>query len=153
MDLRIVPVTKEIRKEAEQLAVAEGQEHFIETVAECMREADGTADWEPVCMYDGDTMIGFAMYGYMRTEKQPRVWFDRLLIDAHYQSRGYGRQTVDAMLVRIRQEFPGKDIFISAYEDNHAAISLYQSFGFRMNGELDINGERIMVLRSGDGPA
>lgn len=149
MDLRIVPVTNKIRKEAERLAVAKGQEHFIETVTECMREADGTADWEPVCIYDGDTMIGFAMYGYMRTEKQPRVWFDRLLIDAHYQNRGCGRKTVELMLARIRREFPGKDIYISAYADNFAAISLYQSFGFRMNGELDINGERIMVLGSG----
>ena len=93
-------------------------------------------------------MIGFSMYGYMRSEKQPRVWFDRLLIDAHYQNKGYGRKTVEEMLKRIHQEFPCKDIYISAYEDNPVAISLYQSFGVHMNGELDINGEKIMVLES-----
>lgn len=152
MNLRIVPVTKDNRKEAEQLAVAKGQEHFIEPVKECMQEADEIADWEPACIYDGDTMIGFVMYGYMRNEKQPRVWFDRLLIDAHCQHRGYGRKTVETMLTRIWREFPGKDIYISAYEDNTAAISLYQSFGFRMNGELDINGEEIMVLKSKEKP-
>ena len=148
MNLRIVPVTKDIRKEAELLTVAEGQEHFIEPVKECMQEADEIADWEPVCIYDRDTIIGFAMYGYMKDEKQPRVWFDRLLIDAHFQHRGYGRKTVEMMIARIRQEFPGKDIYISVYEDNPAAISLYKSFGFRMNGELDINGEKIMILKS-----
>ena len=148
MNLRIISVTEDIRKEAEQLSVAKGQEHFIETVAECMQEADEISDWEPVCIYDGNTMVGFSMYGYMRSEEQPRVWFDRLLIDTHYQNRGYGRKTVEMMLARIQQEFPGKDIYISAYEDNPVAISLYQSFGFHMNGELDINGEKIMVLKS-----
>ena len=148
MNLRIVPVTGEIRKEAEQLAVSKEQEYFIETVEESMHEADEISDWEPVCIYDGDTMVGFSMYGYMRREKQPRVWLDRLLIDAHYQNRGYGRQTIKKMLARIQQEFPGKDIYISAYENNSVAIALYQSFGFHMNGELDVNGEKIMVLKS-----
>ena len=147
MELKIVPVTEENRKEAEGLTVAAGQEHFIEPVTECMQEADRCADWEPVAIYDGDRMIGFSMYGYMRHEALPRVWFDRLLIDARYQKKGYGRKTVETMLKRIREEFPGKDIYISAYEDNPVAIALYQSFGFRMNGELDVNGEKIMVLR------
>ena len=148
MNLRIVPVTKDIRREAEQLTVAKGQEHFIEPVKECMKEADRIPDWHPACIYDENTMIGFVMYGYMRNEKRPRVWFDRLLIDARFQHRGYGRKTVEIMLSRIQQEFPGKDIYISAYEDNPTAISLYKSFGFRINGEIDIHGERIMVFNS-----
>ena len=72
MELKIIPVSDKIRKEAEQLTVAKGQEHFIETVEECMREADGIKDWEPVCIYDGSTMVGFSMYGYMRGEPHPR---------------------------------------------------------------------------------
>ena len=148
MNLSVIPVTEDIRTEAENLTVAKGQEHFIETVEESLQEADDIADWEPVSIYDGNTMIGFVMYGYMKSEEHPRVWFDRLLIDSHYQHKGYGRKTVEMMLTRIQQEFPGKDIYISAYEDNPVAISLYQSFGFHMNGELDINGEKIMVLKS-----
>ena len=147
MDLKIVPVTKENRAAAEQLSVAENQKDFIETVAECLREADEIPDWEPVVILDGETMVGFSMYGYMRMEKRPRLWFDRLLIDRRYQRRGYGRKTVEAMLERMRAEYPGKDIYTSAYADNHIAISLYESFGFRVNGEKDINGEKVMVLR------
>ena len=82
MDLKIVPVTEENRAQAEELAVAPGQEHFIEPVRECMEEADALGDWEPVCISDGETPIGFSMYGYMRGESCPRVWFDRLLIAA-----------------------------------------------------------------------
>lgn len=146
MNLRIVPVTEENRAMAEKLSVAEDQKDFIETVEECMKEADEIPDWEPVCIYDGQTMVGFSMYGFMRGEKDPRVWFDRLLIDTRYQRKGYGRKIVGMMLERIEREFPGRDIYISAYEDNQVAISLYQSFGFRINGELDMNGEKIMVL-------
>ena len=149
MNMRIVPVTADTRALAESLSVAPGQEHFIEPVTECMAEADEISDWEPVCIYDGDTLVGFSMYGYMRGEKLKRVWFDRLLIDRHYQHRGYGRKAVELLLERIRGEFPGKDIYISAYEDNPAAIALYQSFGFRINGEKDINGETVMVLKAG----
>lgn len=148
MDLMIVPVTNDIRKKVEQLTVAKGQEHFIETVEECMQEADKNSDWQPVCIYDVNTMIGFSMYGYMRHEEQSRVWFDRLIIDAHYQNKGYGRKAVDIILSQIQQEFPDKDIYLSVYEDNSVAISLYQSFGFHFNGELDINGEKIMILKS-----
>ena len=152
MELRIVPVTEELRAEAEALTVALGQEHFIETVAECMHEADEISDWEPVCIYDGETLVGFSMYGYMRCEQRSRVWFDRLLIDARFQRRGYGRESVRVLLDRIRQEFPSQDIYISAYEDNPVAIALYRSFGFCINGERDINGEQIMVLRAEDAP-
>ena len=147
-DIRIVPVTGEIRTEAESLSVAPGQEDFIEPVTECMAEADEVPDWEPVAIYADGKMAGFAMYGYMRHEKKPRVWFDRLLIDRHYQHRGYGKRAAEMILQRIKDEFPGRDIYISAYEENVTAIEMYESMGFHMNGELDINGEKIMVLRA-----
>ena len=146
MKLSIVPVTEQLRPRAEALSVGPGQEHFIETVAQCMQEADRIPDWEPVVIFDGETMIGFAMYGFMRCETRARVWFDRFLIDHRYQKQGYGRRVAEMMIGRLRAEFPGQDIYLSAYDDNPVAIRLYQSFGFVFNGEKDINGEDVMVL-------
>lgn len=146
MNLNIVPVTEKNRKEAEKLTVKKNQIHFIESVKECLQEADENKNWEPVCIYDDEKMIGFSMYGFMKNEKNPRVWFDRLLIDHHFQKMGYGRKAVEILLHRIQKEFPNQNIYISAYEDNRVAFHLYESFGFRTNGELDINGEKIMVL-------
>lgn len=146
MQLSIEPVTEQIRAQALALRVGPGQEHFVETVQACLEEADQIADWEPVVIRDGDQIIGFSMYGFMRCENRARVWFDRLLIDWHYQHRGYGRQAVQTLLERMKAEFPGQDIYLSAYDDNQVAIRLYESFGFRFNGELDINGEKVMVL-------
>lgn len=146
MKLSIRPVTAAIRSQAEALRVGPGQEHFVETVAECMEEADRIPDWEPVVICDGETMIGFSMYGFMRCERRARVWFDRLLIDWRYQHQGCGRAAVQLLLDRLQTEFPGQPIYLSAYADNQTAIRLYESFGFRFNGEKDINGEDVMVL-------
>ena len=148
MDIRLVPVTAALRETAESLSVAEYQKDFIESVPQCMAEADEISDWEPILIYRGETPVGFAMYGLMRGEKSHRLWFDRLLIDERYQKLGYGRAAVEAILKRIQGEFPGRDIYLSAYEDNETAIKLYASFGFKFNGELDSNGEKIMLLKA-----
>ena len=147
-ELTLCPVTRENRKLAESLTVGPGQEGFVEPVAECMEEADRIPQWEPVLLYRADCPIGFAMYGYMSGESRRRLWFDRLLIDRHYQGKGYGRGAVAAILAQLRREFPGKAVYLSAYDSNQVAIRLYQSFGFRFNGELDYNGERVMVLEA-----
>ena len=148
INLSIVPVTEKNRAEAEKLHVAASQKNFIETVPQCMAEADELSDWEPVLIMEGETPVGFSMYGLMRHEENHRLWFDRLLVDEKYQHRGIGRRAVELLLERLRRDFPGRDIYLSAYEDNSTAIALYSSFGFRFNGELDCNGEKIMLLKA-----
>ena len=62
--LHFEPVNSENRREAENLSVFSEQSGFIESVGECLQEADNLNLWRPVCIYDGDTLVGFAMYGY-----------------------------------------------------------------------------------------
>ena len=147
MAVTIIPVDSSNRAEAEQLQVHESQIHFIESVKECMEEADQLDLWHPVAIYDGDTMVGFSMYGfYVEEDGSGRLWFDRLLIDKRFQGHGYGRQAISVCLHRMRREYPLQDIYLSVYDPNKNAIALYESCGFHFNGELDTNGERIMVL-------
>ena len=148
MDLKLIPVTKENRSTALSLTVGIGQEHYIETVEECLEEADRNFEWEPVCICDNDTMIGFAMYGNITLDEGNQVWFDRFLIDHRYQHKGYGKNSVELIIDQLHKEFPGMDIRLSVYEDNEVAISLYESFGFKFNGERDINGEAVMILEA-----
>ena len=54
-----------------------------------MKEADQLAAWHPMCIYDNDTLIGFAMYGMIQEPAYTRLWFDRLLIDKQHQGKGY----------------------------------------------------------------
>ena len=70
--LHFEPVNSENRREAENLSVFSEQSGFIESVGECLQEADNLKLWRPVCIYDGDTLVGFAMYGYFPSST---YWF------------------------------------------------------------------------------
>lgn len=78
MKIRLEPVTVASRAAVERLETAPGQEGFVESVAECLAEADRRRCWRPVGVYDGDALIGFAMYGFF-WEYLPfgRLWLDR----------------------------------------------------------------------------
>ena len=101
-------VNDENRKEVEGLTVFSEQAGFIESVNECLQEADELELWRPVGIYDSDTLIGFAMYGYFPEPTPGQLWLDRLLIDKKYQGKGYGKQAVELALRFIRT-FPWTD--------------------------------------------
>ena len=48
------------------------------------------------------------------------------------------------MLDYLGARFDSKYIYLSVYEENQAAIQLYESFGFEFTDEMDVNGEMIM---------
>ncbi len=129
------------------LRPADGQAGFVESVAQCLAEAAELDWWRPVGIYDGDTAVGFAMYGlFIDEEPGGRVWLDRLLIDARFQGRGYGSAALSGLLACIRDEYHPPRVYLSVVKGNSAATALYRKFGFRFNGEKDIHGEDVMVL-------
>lgn len=142
--LILKPVTSENIKEIEKLQVAKGQEGFIETPRACLEEAGECPNWRPVGIYNRETLVGFAMYGYFKEDN--KVWMDRLLIDKQYQGLGYGKTALKLLIQQLVREYACKKIYLSVYDDNSVAIKLYESFGFLMNGEKDTKGEDIMVL-------
>lgn len=146
MSLRFEPVTPLNRANMEQLDTTPEQTGFVESVKDCLAEADKRKSWRPVGIYDGDLLVGFAMYGFF-WEYFPfgRVWLDRLLIDSRYQGRGYGKTAVTELLAKLYKEYHRKKIYLSVYDNNTAAINLYQELGFCFNGQLDMHGEKIMV--------
>lgn len=128
--------------------MGEGQEGLIETTAECLREADGEESWRPVGIYDGETPVGFAMYGYF--PQDGRLWLDRLLIDARHQGRGYGKRALRLLIGRLFEEYDIDRITLSVYPQNTMAKALYERHGFRLTGALDKLGELIMELPRAD---
>lgn len=146
MELRFEPVCPENRKEIEALQLFPEQSGFIESVAECMAEADELNQWKPVGIYDNDILIGFSMYGYFSEPRpQGRLWLDRLLIDKNHQGKGYGKAAVLALLDKLHREYGQSKVYLSVYENNKTAIALYTQAGFYFNGEYDTKGEKIMV--------
>ena len=113
--LHFEAVNSRNRAEVEHLEVFAEQSGFIESVTQCLQEADKLELWRPVGIYDRGMLIGFAMYGYF-PEPAPG-----------------------------RTEYSCDTIYLSVYETNSHAIHLYQQIGFHFNGEYDTNGEHVMV--------
>ena len=142
--LHFEEVTPSNRTEIEKLEIFSEQSGFIESVSACLQEADALDLWRPVGIYDGSTLIGFAMYGYFPEPAPGQLWLDRLLIDKRYQGKGYGKQAVLSLLDRLHTEYQSGTVYLSVYENNPHAIKLYQQIGFRFNGKYDSKGEHIM---------
>ncbi|MCI5774332.1 MAG: GNAT family N-acetyltransferase [Erysipelotrichaceae bacterium] len=145
--MKLISVTANNRKEVEKLSVFPEQKGFIESVVECLQEADENDAWHPYGIYEDDELVGFTMFGLIEEKKYTRLWFDRLLIDRKYQGKGLAKKAILIILDRIKKEYPNTAIYLSAYEDNLRAIALYQAFGFVFTNELDTKGEKIMILK------
>lgn len=141
----ICEITVNNKQQALQLKVAPNQQGYVETVAECLSEAREDTRYVPVGLYDNDTMVGFAMYGRFVENDEERIWFDRYLIDEHFQGRGYGKYFMKQVLDFLTTKYHCHSIYLSVYDDNIFAIQLYEKMGFHFNGELDVHGEKVMV--------
>ncbi|QUG41623.1 GNAT family N-acetyltransferase [Psychrobacillus sp. INOP01] len=146
MNITIHDVTQENVQNILELSVGELQVSFIESTEQCMKEAEECTNFKPVGLYTDGCLVGFAMYGLFPEETENgRVWLDRFLIDSRYQGFGYGTIMLNALIQKLVIEFSCTQIYLSVFEENKAAIHLYQKFGFHFNGEIDLKNEKIMV--------
>lgn len=146
MFTEIRDITSSNMEEILALQIAKSQEGFVETPEECIEEAEEVDNFVPVGLYMNDMPVGFAMYGKFPDKREGnRIWLDRYLIDYHYQGKGYGHHFLNQLLEFITTKYNCHKIYLSVYENNEGAIHLYKSHGFHFNGELDVNGEKVMV--------
>lgn len=129
-----------------QLQVAEDQRHFVASNLFSLAQAKIFDRYVPLAIYEAavpQALVGFAMYGPHLPSELP--WIDRLMIDARFQRRGWGRAAMLALMERIQHERPGP-MRISYEPDNQAAEALYASLGFMPTGEV-LEGELVREWR------
>lgn len=145
MTLHICEVTEKNWRWVAALNVAKDQQQFIESnafsLAESLYEGNGTS----VGLYDGETLVGYAMYGWY-CEKRKSVWLDRFMIDQQYQGKGYAKRFLRLLIQFLQNKFECKTIYLSLHPDNKLAMGLYESFGFRLNGDIDDEGPVVGVV-------
>ncbi|NFN86689.1 GNAT family N-acetyltransferase [Clostridium sporogenes] len=146
MNLHLEEVTRKNWRCIVNLKVNENQKNFIESNACSLAECKFISQWQPKSIYYNDNLIGFAMYGYF--ENEDRLWLDRFMIDYKYQNKGYGKASLNLLVNNMLKEYKCNKIYLSIFKNNIEAIKLYKKFGFQFNGELDENGELIMVLEA-----
>ena len=146
MSIEIREVTAENLKEVLSLHVSEAQKSYVESTKQCLKDAIECNCYRPTGLYKDGSIVGFAMYGFFPIDgKNDQVWLDRYLIDEHFQGKGLGNIMLEALITHLIKIYNCNEIYLSLYEDNKRALHLYQKFGFQFNGELDINGEKVMV--------
>lgn len=143
--LKIVDVNRQNFSSVLALKVGKSQVNYVESNGDSIAEAKYFNYWDPVALYDDDLLVGFAMYGKIESENG-RVWLDRYMISEDFQGKGYGRGFLEKILEFLVEKYNCKEIYLSAYDNNELAIGLYESVGFKFNGEVDREGELIMCL-------
>lgn len=151
-------ITLENRRAIFNLEVSDDQRRFVasnlSSAASCYVLATNGGHPYPFAIYEDEQPVGFVMITYKITGYElPTIADDsycilRLMIDKQYQNKGYGREAMKKILAFIRTfpAGPAQYCWISYKDENVAAKKLYESFGFRDNGEI-IENELITVLR------
>ncbi|MBE1442633.1 ribosomal protein S18 acetylase RimI-like enzyme [Paenibacillus sp. OAS669] len=74
-------------------------------------------------------MVGFAIYIVIDNGIGE---IDAIMIDQHYQGRGYGRSAVIDLINLLKDEYQCKEVRLSHRKKNDIASKLYESLGFEI---------------------
>ena len=117
----------------------------IQSLAEAYATRNEGNNALPLAVYQDDELIGFVMIGKGTVGNEEEsdlikenycLW--RLMIDKKFQGKGFGKQTMDAVMALIRT-FPfgeAKKVWLSYEPENTHARDIYQKYGFVENGEM-----------------
>lgn len=156
--LRLEKITGKNVWDILKLHVSEKQKSFVASNDISMIEAyisiTGNGYAFPFGIYEDDVPIGFLMIGFdtddywddapLIAKGNYNLW--RLMIDHHYQNKGYGKEAVRLALEFIKT-FPcgeAEYCWLSYEPENEVARQLYHSFGFVETGEMD--GEELIAV-------
>lgn len=148
----IRPVTKDNWETLIDLKVRDDQKNFVASnlysIAQSQfgDEFEGHWDLFAYGIYDGDTPVGFLMYGFNFSHPSQQAYIQRLMVDEKFQGKGYGRFGMEKMLEIFRADERVKEVSISYEPENDVARKLYASLGFVETGRI-IEGEAEAVLK------
>ena len=153
-------ITLENRRQLFLLKVSGDQSRFVasnlSSIATCYILASNGGNPLPFAIYADEQMVGFVLivYGitsYELPKKTPLNSYSvqRFMIGEQYQKQGHGRETMGETLEYIRTfpVGPAEYCWIAYKADNIVAKRLYESLGFRENGEIIERDDVVAVLR------
>ncbi len=142
------PVDRANHEAVLKLQVAAGQRQLVappdRSLAQVAYEPRGRA----LALFDGDTAVGMMLlYDARQDDANPAnqlyVW--RLMVDARFQQRGYGRRAMQWVLEEARRGGYA-EVGLSHVDRPGHAGGFYEKLGFAYTGEVD-EGERKMRLK------
>jgi len=150
----IRPVTKENWEALIDLKVRDDQKNFVASNLYSIAQAhfgdeyEGHWDLFPFGIYEGDTPVGFLMYGLNFDHLLQQAYIQRLMVDEKFQGKGHGRFGMEKMLEIFRADERIKEVGISYEPENDVARKLYASLGFVETGRIiEDEVEAVLKLR------
>ena len=99
----------------------------------------------PKAVYADEDLVGFIMYELDTEEQQVFIW--RFLIDQAFQGKGYGRQTIEAVLAMAKEQAQMTKVVADYVDGNEPMKKILLDLGFEETGfNKEIN-EHIMVYQ------
>jgi diamine N-acetyltransferase len=143
MDVTLREITMESFRECIKLEVAEDQKGFVASNVFSLAEAKADGVSNPLSIYADDRMVGFIMYDF--APEEGRGYISRLMVDARFQGKGYGRAAMSQIIDQLKEIPECREIQTSFAPANAVAERLYASLGFERTGAV-VDGE-IVVRR------
>jgi len=135
MTVSLQDVTAENWRAIIGLGVGPGQREWVAPNHYSLIEAayglgDGLAHLRlvPLAICADERPVGLLLYNHGPTRE--RFFIMRLMIDAAFQGRGYGRAALAQLLAGMRAHPQAKEVAISYNRGNEPARRLYESCGF-----------------------
>jgi histidinol dehydrogenase len=131
-----------------KLQVAAGQRGFVSSVERSLAQVAYEPRGRALALFDGDTAVGMMLlYDARQDDEDPAnqlyVW--RLMVDARFQGRGYGRRAMQWVVEEARRGAYA-EVGLSHVDQPGAASGFYKKLGFAYTGEVD-DGELKMLLK------
>jgi diamine N-acetyltransferase len=144
MPVTLRELTLENVRECCALELADDQVRYVAPNAISIAESKVAPYLVPRAVYDGDTMVGFTLYGH--ESSTGRFYVVRLMIDRRYQRRGYGSEAMRLVVDELARDPACDAVYLSYVPENEGAARLYRALGFEATGEVDEDGEVLMRL-------
>ena len=136
-------ITRENLHDILNLSVSKSQEGLVASNAKSIAEAYFADDAWFRAIYAGETPVGFIMLSDVPEKAEYYLW--RMMVDAEYQSNGYGRRAVELLVEHVRTRPGARELFTSHVKREGNAGKFYRKLGFAYTGE-EHDGELIMKL-------
>jgi diamine N-acetyltransferase len=143
--VQVVPVDASNVHDVLDLAVSDEQLRWVRPTAWYVARSAYDPTWTPVALLDGDEVVGFAEWAVDPDDGSGCM--GGLVVDQGRQGRGYGRAAVEALADLLLERPDCTWLALTVHEDNAVARGLYARLGFTETGEVDNDGELVMVRR------
>ena len=146
-------ITRENLRDFLRLKVSPAQERLVAPNAVSIAQAHFHPEAWFRAIYAGETPVGFAMLEdwTLDPENAPEEWLRepyvalwRFMIDARYQSLGFGARALALLVEQARTRSP-RVMLLSFVPGEGSPEAFYRRFGFVATGEVS-EGEHVMRL-------